>query len=141
VRYDVIHHQRDYTAPAAAADTHTPGRQFAKTVALWADGRYLMAVLPAHHTVDLGALRKTLGAQTVNLASEDELEALYPDCEPGAMPPFGPLYHMPVYVSDELPQNDTITFNAGTHAEAIRMAYRDFARLVQPHVVALSKGP
>lgn len=138
VSYEVIAHRRDATAQEVAADTHTPGATFAKTVTLWVDGRYLMVVLPAHHQVDLVALRHVLAAHTVNLATEDELDSLYPDCEVGAMPPFGALYHMSVYMSDALADSDTITFNAGTHDEAIRMKYSDFVRLVHPHVFALS---
>jgi Ala-tRNA(Pro) deacylase len=98
-----------------------------------------MAVLPAHREVDLEALRRALNAQVVNLASEEELEVLYPDCEPGAMPPFGSLYHMPVYLSADLSSSETITFNAGTHVEAIRMAYQDFLRLAQPQMLSFSK--
>ena len=138
VSYNALYHRADATALQTAANTHTPAAQFAKTVVLSSDGRYLMAILPAHHFVDLVALRRALGAHTLTLATEDELEVLYPECEPGAMPPFGALYHLPAYVSAALAEQDIITFNAGTHDEAICMAYRDFARLVQPHILSFS---
>lgn len=137
VKYEVIHHRRDFTAQQTAADTHTPGREFAKAVFLCLDGKYAMAVLPAHRKVDLEALRTILGANEVRLATEDEIERLCPDCEVGAAPPFGNLYEIPVYMSEELTRDEQITFNAGTHEDAIRMSFRDYRELTQPHVIDL----
>lgn len=138
VDYEAIHHRRDYTAQEAAAHTHTPGREFAKTVIVWVDGSYAMAVLPAHHLIDLDKLRRALGARDVKLASEEEMRELCPDCETGAVPPFGNLYNLPVYLSTDITADEQITFNAGTHEDAIRMRYADFERLVQPHVLDFS---
>lgn len=139
VAYEVIPHRRDYTAQETAHHTHTPGREFAKTVVLWIDGSYALAALPAHHHVDVAHLRQTLGAQEIKLATEEEMRDLCSDCEPGAVPPFGNLYNLPVYVSEDLAANESITFNAGNHTNAIRMRYADFARLVEPQTIALSK--
>jgi Ala-tRNA(Pro) deacylase len=138
VAYETIHHRRDYTAQEAAAHTHTPGKEFAKTVILWVDGGYAMAVLPAHHMVDLDKLREALGAKEVKLASEDEIRELCPDCEAGAVPPFGNLYNLPVYLSEAMTDDERITFNAGSHEDAIRMMYKDFEKLVQPKVMEFS---
>jgi Ala-tRNA(Pro) deacylase len=97
-----------------------------------------MAVLPASHRVDLGHLKSALGADDVVLASEDEFKRLFPDCELGAMPPFGNLYDMGVFVAEQLTEDDEIAFNAGSHTELVKMAYRDYAKLVTPQVVSLT---
>ncbi len=139
VPYEIVQHRRDYTAQETAVDTQTPGEAFAKTVIVWVDGTFAMAVLPADHRVVVPKLRQALGAQQVALASEDELRVLFPDCEVGAMPPFGNLYHLPIYVSTALRTQDRITFPAGTHDTAIRMHYSDFVKLVQPRVIDFSQ--
>jgi Ala-tRNA(Pro) deacylase len=138
VEYEVIHHRRDYTASQAAADTHTPGRHFAKAVIVHVAGGAAMAVLPSHHVVDAERLSFALGGKEVRLASEEEIDGLIPDCEGGAVPPFGNLYGMPVYVSPELAKSETITCVAGSHADAIRLSWRDYERLVRPHVLDFS---
>lgn len=138
IAYEAIHHRRDYTAQEAAADTHTPGKDFAKTVVLFVDNNYCIVVLPAIYQVDMKKIRKALNAKRVSLASEDEIAEICSDCEVGAMPPFGPFYKLPVYVSHHLAQDHMITFNAGTHEDAIRMLYRDFEKLVKPVVVDLT---
>jgi Ala-tRNA(Pro) deacylase len=140
VEYEVIPHRPDFTAQRTAADTHTPGRQFAKTVVLEADGSYALAVLPAHHRVHFARLRELLGTE-INLASEQKVAELFPDCEVGAEPPFGNLYGLPVYVSPELAHDRYITFNGGTHHEAVRMRYADFERLVRPTILDFSWAP
>jgi Ala-tRNA(Pro) deacylase len=127
-----IHHRLAYTAQEEAAATHVPGREWAKTVVCIADGRPLLALLPANDRVDLGALRAASGAKEVRLADEKEFAALYPECETGAMAPFGPLYGQTVYVDEALTKDPEITFHAGTHVDAMRMAYTDFATLVRP---------
>jgi Ala-tRNA(Pro) deacylase len=139
VNYEVIHHHPDYRADKTAEDTHTPASEFAKTVFLWIDGSYALAVLPATHTVSERKLARSLGAEEIRLASEWEMVDLCPDVEVGAAPPFGNLYDLPVYVSPLLTRDERITFNAGTHEDAVRMSYADFHRLVQPHVVPMSR--
>jgi Ala-tRNA(Pro) deacylase len=138
VQYEQIHHHRDYTAMETAAHTHTPGRQFAKAVVVKVDGDFVMAVLPSHHVVDLERMAAALGGAKVELASEEEFEGLCPDCEAGAIPPFGNLYALEVFVSPALAEADHITCVAGHHAEAIRLAYRDFEQLVKPRPLDLS---
>lgn len=138
VKYEQIHHHRDYTAMETAAHTHTPGREFAKAVIVKVNGDYAMAVLPSHHVVDLERMAAALGGARVELASEEEFEGLCPDCEEGAIPPFGNLYALEVFVSPVLAENERITCVAGHHAEAIRLAYRDFERLVKPRPLDLS---
>jgi Ala-tRNA(Pro) deacylase len=138
VAYEIINHRRDYTAQETAAHTHTPGREFAKTVLLWIDGSYALVVLPAHHKVDLLQLRHALGARQIKFATEEEMAALCPDCEAGAIPPFGNAYGIPVYMSTALIGQEFITFNAGTHTDVIRMRQRDYGRLAHPRVITCS---
>ncbi len=139
VRYELIHHQVDYTAEEAAQHSHTPGRAFAKAVIVRAGEDYVMAVLPAHHVVDLERLSAALDHRAVELASEAEVSKLCPDCETGAIPPFGNLYQLPVYVAPVLAEQEEITLVGGGHADVIRLPYRDFASLVKPRVVDLSE--
>ncbi len=139
VKHMSIYHFPTYTAQEIAALTHIPGKELAKTVIIKLDGKKAMAVLPASYRVDLDQLKKGLGARSVELSSEEEFQDCFPDCEVGAMPPFGNLYGMEVYAAQSLAKDKTIAFNAGTHFELIRMAYKDFERLVQPRVVKFSK--
>ncbi len=132
IGFTPIHHRLAYTAQEEAAAVHVPGREWAKTVVCIADGKPLLALLPAYDRVDLGALRTASGAREVRLADEKEFGSLYPDCETGAMAPFGPLYGQTVYVDEVLTRDPEITFHAGTHVDAMRMAYADFAKLVRP---------
>jgi Ala-tRNA(Pro) deacylase len=138
VRYVSIRHSPAYTAQEIAALAHIPGKELAKTVMVKVDGRLAMAVVPASEHVELGLLRSAIGAEMVELATEAEFQDRFPDCEPGAMPPFGNLYGLRVYSSDDLAEDETIAFNAGTHTELIRMPYRDFQRLVGPTVVTFA---
>jgi len=138
VEYVTISHSPAFTAQRIAEITRTPGRELAKTVIVKLDDQFAMAVLPASRRVDLGHLQHAVGAEEALLASEDEFKRLFPDCEIGAMPPFGNLYDMGVYVAEQLAEDDEISFNAGSHTELVRMAYKDFASLVTPRVVALT---
>lgn len=138
VSYEAIAHMAAYTAQGVAAAMHVPGRELAKSTVIKVDGRFGLAVLPAHRRVDLEHLRQMAGAQSVSLASEAEFQGLFPGCEVGAMPPFGNLYDLPVWVDESLRKDPTIVFNAGTHREAIRMAFADFERLVHPVVGSIA---
>jgi Ala-tRNA(Pro) deacylase len=140
IPYETIHHRRDFTAQETAADTHTKGKEFAKTVILFVDDRYYMAVIPANAQVSLNKLKKTLNAKQVTLASEDEISSLFSNCEVGAMPPLGDLYNIPVFVDDQLKDDHQITFNAGTHEDVIRMLYEDYEALVRPKVIDLTSN-
>lgn len=140
VPYTTIQHSKAYTAQGIAALTHIPGRELAKTVILRVNDELAMAVLPSSRWVDLAALRKELCTLKVELASEFEFDSRFPDCETGAMPPLGNLYHMPVLVDASLAEDKEIAFNAGSHYEVIRMKYADFARLVNPRVLQFAAG-
>ena len=135
VKYKAIKHSPAYTAQEIAASAHVPGRELAKTVIINVDGTMAMAVMPAPEHIDFKLLKKSLGAKRVKLAGEKEFADSFPECEPGAMPPFGNLYDMEVYVAESLTEDDQIAFNAGSHSELIRLAYKDFEKLVEPKVV------
>lgn len=135
VKYVTVTHSPAYTARQIAVSAHIPAKELAKSVILMADDKAVMVVVPASQRVALGRMRKIIGAEAVCLADESQFQALFPGCELGAMPPFGNLYGMEVYVSDKMGEDELIAFNAGSHTELVRMAYSDFARLVKPAVV------
>jgi Ala-tRNA(Pro) deacylase len=138
IPYQTLHHTPDFTAQETAAHTRTPGREFAKVVVVRIDGRPAMAVLPAHHRVDLPKLAAELGAKEVELCPEHELRSLFDDCDVGAEPPFGNLYGMPVYLSRAMADDRFITFNAGSHEDVIRVPFVDYVRRVRPRILELS---
>ena len=140
VKYIVISHSLAYTAQGIAALTHIPGKELAKTVIVKLDGKLAMAVLPASMHVDLPQLKAAAGAQEIELAAEAEFKDRFPDCETGAMPPFGNLYGMPVFVDESLGRDKEVAFNAGSHRELVRLAYEDYARLVLPKVAKFGVG-
>ena len=127
IRYLTISHSLAYTAQEIAASAHIPGKEVAKTVMVKIDGTMAMAVLPAPDKVDFNRLKEAARAGTVELAGEREFQDRFPECEVGAMPPFGNLYDMDVFVAENLAEDEEIAFNAGTHTELMRMAYSDFA--------------
>jgi Ala-tRNA(Pro) deacylase len=137
IKYLVISHSLAYTAQGIAALTHVSGKKLAKTVIVKIDGILAMAVVPASLHVDPDRLATLAGGQAVEIASEREFKNAFPDCETGAMPPFGNLYDIPVYADASLGDSEEITFNAGTHRELIRMTWGDFVRLVNPSVADL----
>jgi Ala-tRNA(Pro) deacylase len=141
IKYLVISHSLAYTAQGIAALTHVPGKKLAKTVIVKIDGILAMAVVPASLHVDLDRLRSLTGARTVEIASEREFKDAFPDCETGAMPPFGNLYDMAVYADASLAENEEIIFSAGTHRELVRMNWLDMVRLVNPVVANLTYRP
>ena len=135
VDYVTITHLTAYTAQEVAATVHVPGREMAKTVIVKIDDHLAMAVLPADEWVDLNSLRDVAQAHKVELAHEADFRNAFPECEVGAMPPFGNLYGMDVFVADDLTEDSYIAFNAGSHTDVIRMAYEDYERLVHPKVL------
>jgi Ala-tRNA(Pro) deacylase len=139
IPYEMLHHRRDYSAQKTAADTHTPGKAFAKTVILIVDARFCMFVLPASRKIDLEKVKQELHAQEVRLAAESEFSTICTGCEVGAMPPLGTLYQLPVYISHDLTEDPLITFNAGTHEEVVRMRYSDYAELIRPVVMNFTR--
>lgn len=141
VAYMVFPHAPAYTAQEEAAITHVPGRNWAKAVICFADGEPIQAVIPADLAVDLDRLLVVTGADTIRLAREDELTWLFPDCERGAMPPLGPLYHQRVFVDESLARDGEIVFNAGTHQDAVMMRFDDFASVAKPVFGRFARKP
>lgn len=136
VKYVTIAHSVAYTAQEIAASAHVRGKEMAKTVIVKVDGRLAMAVVPATLKVDLARLAAAAGAKTAEIATEQEFQHAFPECEVGAMPPFGNLYGVDVYVDRRLADDEEIVFNAGSHVELIRLKYADFERLVRPKACA-----
>ncbi len=138
IKYVTITHSPAYTAQMIAAVAHIPGKELAKTVMVTLDDEMAMAVLPSSMMVDLERLLEAAGVGKARLATEAEFKGLFPECEVGAMPPFGNLWDMPVYVDPSLAEDEEIAFNAGSHVELIKLAYDDFARLVKPRTIPLA---
>ena len=132
-------HRTAYTAQEVAAEEHVPGKMMAKTVIVKTGERLAMLVLPATARLDLDAARRLTGSKEARLASEIEFTGLFPDCDVGAMPPFGNLYNIPVFVDTVLTHDEEIVFNAGTHADAVKMKYSDFTALAKPRVGRFSE--
>lgn len=132
VKYKNIQHSPAYTAQEIAESAHIPGKEVAKTVIVKLDGQMAMAVVPASYQLNFDLLKKAAGAKTAELANEAEFKNIFPDCEVGAMPPFGNLYGLPVFISNILSEDEQIVFNSGNHAELTKMNFSDFERLVSP---------
>lgn len=139
VKYRKLHHSPAFTAQETAASAHVPGKELAKTVVVKTDEGYALVVLPACFKINLKDLRRAMSKKHVEIAEEKEFAKMFPDCEVGAMPPFGNLYSLPVYVAKTLSDDEEIAFNAGTHTDMISMRYRDFEKLVQPVVADFSE--
>lgn len=138
VKYEVAKHPVAFSAQTMAATMHEPGKFVAKPVLVKSDGNYLLCVLAANYKIDLAALKRHLGAKSVELAAEDEIGRLFPDCELGAETPFGNLYDVPTIMDRSLEKDDHITFQAGSHEKAIRMNMADFRKLANPRVLEFS---
>ncbi len=132
VPFERLRHRAAYSANRVAQALHVPGKEVAKSVLLRTGRGYALAVLPSTHQVDLESARRDLGEERVEMANEDEMERLFPDCERGALPPFGSLYQMPTLVDDSLAEDEQIVFEGQTHEDAIRMAYRDYEAVEHP---------
>ncbi len=135
VKYIVITHSKAFTSQGIAASAHVSGNELAKTVMLKKDGELCMAVLPASKQVNLAGFAKLTQSGNVTLASESEFKDRFPDCEVGAMPPFGNLYGLRVYVDTSLSRDKEIAFNAGSHLELVKLAFSDFERLAEPTII------
>jgi len=138
VKYVVMTHSPAFRAQEIATTAHIPGKELAKTVMVKVDGKLTMAVIPASYMVDFRLLKKATNAAKVELSTEAEFNGLFPECEVGAMPPFGNLYGMEVLVSETLAEDEEIAFNAGSHRELVKMGFADFENLVKPKVFAFS---
>lgn len=134
IDYVTIPHSTAFTAQEAAASAHIPGIEFAKTVIVKIDGNLAMVVLPASYRINLGLLKQETDAEQVELASEEDFKDVFPECETGAMPPFGNLYGLDVYVEESLLDDSEIALNAGSHNELVQISYADFERIVHPNI-------
>ncbi len=141
IPFQVQQHPIAYTAQDVAASEHIPGKLVTKVVIVSADNQMVMLVLPAPFRVDFGRVSQALGAREVRLVQESELKVAFPDCEVGAMPPFGTLYHLPMYVEKRLAEDETIVFPVGTHTETMRLTYADYERLIQPTLAEFARPP
>jgi Ala-tRNA(Pro) deacylase len=139
VKYVSINHSRAYTAQEIAESAHVSGNNFAKVVMLKADEEMIMAVLPAPDKVDLKLLRQVLGVRHIIFADENDFQDHFPGCEVGAMPPFGNLYGIRVFLAQTLGDLTTISFNSGLHTEIIQMDYDDYIRLVSPEIMDFTR--
>lgn len=137
VSYEVYNHPLAYTAQEIAAQQHFSGKEMAKVVMIEVDDRLIMGVIPGSQKINLNTVKASLGAKQVRLATEDEFISRFPECEIGAMPPFGHLFGVPVLVDPALEKDDVIYFNAGNHVQTVRLSYKDFARLVKPQIASL----
>jgi len=140
ISYEVYNHPRAFTAQEIAATQHITGRAMAKVVILNVDGSLAMAVLPSNRLVDLELAKAGLAATNVSLATEEQFATIFPECELGAMPPFGNLFGLPVIVDPALERYESIFFNAGNHLQTVRLKYRDFKLLVKPDMITLTEG-
>jgi len=135
VKYTVTEHKPTFSAQRMAAEEHEPGRYVAKPVLVKADGKFLMCVVSANHKIDLKALKRQLGAKSVELADEDEMGKIFGDCELGAEPPLGNLYDLPTVMDKELEKDERISFQAGSHDKAVHMRMEDYKKLVGPKIL------
>ena len=138
IKYVVLSHSLAYSAQEVAATVHIPGKEIAKTVLVNVNGKMVMTVLPASYNINFNRLMIALGGGDVFLAPESELLDIFPDCELGAMPPFGNLYNMEVFVAKSLAEDEEISFNAGSPTEIIKMDYKDFAQMVEPKEISFT---
>jgi Ala-tRNA(Pro) deacylase len=136
IKFQLRHHPARYTAQEVAAAEHITGEEVAKVVIVKADDAFAMCVLPATYVLDMKRAKKALGAKSVRLATEEEIGGLFPDCEVGAMPPFGAEYNLPVYVEEHLSADEHILVPAGTHEDSVLLAWADYERLAQPKVAS-----
>ncbi|MEX0844026.1 MAG: YbaK/EbsC family protein [Balneolaceae bacterium] len=136
-KYIVVKHSQAFTAQEVAASAHIPGKDMVKTVIVKVDGEMKMVVLPSTHDVDFDSIKDAFGTDKVELASENEFESRFPDCELGAMPPFGDFYEMDTLVAEALTEDEEIAFNAGTHRELVKMNYKDYEELAAPKILRL----
>lgn len=137
IKYSCINHSPGFTSQEIAAAAHVSGKQLAKTVIVTIGDQLAMVVLPANESVNFAALKEAAGGVNVDLARESDFKGKFPECEVGAMPPFGNLYGMPVFVSNHLGEYEQILFNSGSHSELMKLAYIDFLKLVNPKIITM----
>jgi Ala-tRNA(Pro) deacylase len=138
VNYQISTHRPSFTSQKMAAEEHISGMNVAKPVIIQADGKYYMCVLPACCKVDLDSLRSQLGAGDIELANEEDMAGLFPDCELGAEPPVGTMFGLTTLMDKSLMEDEYIVFQAGKHDQAIKLNLRDYEELVHPRVLTFS---
>ena len=138
IRYVTVKHSVAYTAQEIAASAHIKGKELAKTVLIKVDGKMAMCILPASYKIDFDLLKEALGGHIIRLANEVEFKDKFPECDVGAMPPFGNLYGMDVYAEEILANDEEIAFNACSHIELLQMSFKDYGRLVKPRLMKFS---
>ncbi len=131
VYYQILVHPQTFTSPETAQTGHISGKELAKAVMVKANGKDVMVVVPSDRTIDLFKLGSALGTNDLHIEAEKEFKDLFPDCETGAMPPFGKIYGIPCYVDESMKENEKIYFNAGNHEECIQVYTQDFFRVVK----------
>ena len=134
VPYEVSEHPAAYTAQALAQAEHVSGHRVIKPVLVECDGQMVLCAVPASGRVDLEALREDLDADQVRLADEEALKRIFAGCEVGAEPPIGALFGLPTIADESLMSQERVTFQAGTHHEAVTMSIEDYRRLAQPGI-------
>ncbi len=139
VAYQVATHPPAYTAQEVAQAQHVPGRELVKVVVIRTSAGFALLALPATHRVALNRTHAFLSDPQARLATEQEFRDLFPQCEIGAMPPFGNLFGLPLYVDESLARDENIVFNAGSHTETVRMRYQDFLRVAQPVICSFAE--
>lgn len=140
-KYDRIRHRKGYTASEVAGALGIPPALLAKTVVLAAGGRGILAVVPATCRVDLDGVRRLIGDRNVAIVPESSLRGLFPDCAIGTMPPLGGPYGMEAIIDARIAGQETITFQAGSHEEVVRMSWEEFARIESPRIGEISTEP
>jgi Ala-tRNA(Pro) deacylase len=138
IKYVTVKHSLAFTAQEIAASAHIKGKELAKSVLIKIDGKLAMCVLPAANKINFDFLKDYFNGKNVRLANEVEFQDKFPECEVGAMPPFGNLYGLDVYAEGSLAKDHEIAFNACSHTELFQMEFKDFERLVQPKFLKLS---
>jgi Ala-tRNA(Pro) deacylase len=138
VKYETFEHPEAYTAQEIAASAAIPGKMLAKTVVVRLDGKLAMAVLPASHVIDFDRLKEVAGVSEAELAPESDYEELFPECDRGAVPPFGNLYGLDVYVARSLMEGPDIVFSGGSITELVKIATANYLRLVEPRTASYS---
>ncbi len=134
VLYETVHHSQAFSGQEVAHSLHLSGKRLAKAVVLGGDGKLLMAIIPASHRLNLQDMRVAAEVMSLEMVSESELAKVFPDCEGGAVPPFGNLYGLEVWVDRAVSDSEEIFFCAGTHQDCLRMKYSDFSRLCRPRL-------
>ncbi len=135
--FSVQHHRQAVSLPEVAVEVHERADHVAKVVIAQVDDRLVMLVVPTPEQVDFKRVARLLDAQSAVAAHENEFKSRFPDCEPGAMPPFGNLYHMPTYIDEALTRTSKLVFQAGTHRDTLKLATEDYLRLAKPITASL----